>query len=48
MKKSQFEKFKRLFELYIKSEYGIEFLTVEESKLAIKYAKEILKVCYKN
>ncbi|GAB4543839.1 MAG: hypothetical protein Fur0020_13320 [Thermodesulfovibrionia bacterium] len=38
------EKFKRLFELYIKSEYGIKFLTVKESKLAVKYAKEILKV----
>jgi predicted nucleotidyltransferase len=38
------EKFRKLFELYIKSEYGVEFLTNEESKLAIEYAKEILKV----
>src|SRR3972149_3909207 len=41
------DKFKRLFELYIKSEYGIEFLSQEEARLAIEYAKEILKVCYK-
>ena len=41
------DKFKRLFELYIKSEYGIEFLSQEEARLAIEYAKEILTVCYK-
>lgn len=38
------EKFRKLFKLYIMSEYGVEFLTNEESKLAIEYAKEILKV----
>ncbi len=38
-------KFKKLFNLYIKSEYGIEFLTKEEAKLSIEYAKDILKTC---
>ncbi|MEW6455477.1 MAG: HEPN domain-containing protein [Acidobacteriota bacterium] len=36
--------FRKLFELYIKSEYDIEFLTEEEARLALEYAKEILKV----
>lgn len=36
--------FKKLFDLYIKSEYGIEFLTEEEARLAIEYAKKILEV----
>jgi len=39
-------KFKKLFKLYIKSEYGMEFLTVEEAKQAVEIAKEILKACY--
>lgn len=33
-----------LFELYKKSEYGMEFLTDEEAKLAIKYGKKIMGV----
>lgn len=41
------DKFKRLFELYTKSEYGIESLSQEEARLAIEYAKEILSVCYR-
>ena len=36
--------FRRLFELYIKSEYWMEFLMDEEVRLAIKYAKVIQKV----
>jgi len=36
--------FRKLFELYIKSEYGMEFLTDEETKLAIEYAKKIFGV----
>jgi len=36
--------FKKLFELYIKSEYSMEFLKEEEIKLAIEYAKKILEV----
>lgn len=36
--------FRSLFGLYIKSEYGMEFLTDEEAKLAIKYAKKIMGV----
>lgn len=39
-------KFKKLFELYIRSEYGIESLSQEAARLAAEYAKEILKVCY--
>ena len=35
---------KKLFELYIKSEYSMEFLTEEEIKLAIEYAKKIFEV----
>lgn len=38
------ENFRKLFDLYIKSEYGLEFLTEDESRLAVEYAKEILKV----
>lgn len=38
------ENFQKLFELYIKSEYGEECLTDEESRLAMEYAKEVLKV----
>lgn len=36
--------FRSLFELYKKSEYGMEFLTDEEAKLAIKYAEKIMEV----
>ncbi len=36
--------FKRLFELYAASEYGIESLTSERSNLAIEYAKKVLAV----
>ncbi len=36
--------FKKLIELYVKSEYGMEFLTEEEVKFAIEYAKKILEV----
>lgn len=36
--------FKKLFDLYTNSEYGIEFLIEEESKLAIEYAKKIFEV----
>jgi len=39
-------KFKKLFDLYVKSEYGVEFLTQEEAKQAVEYAREILKECY--
>ncbi len=39
--------FKRLFELYIKSEYTINFLTYEEASECVDLAKEILKVCYR-
>lgn len=38
------ETFKKLFDLYVKSEYGIEFLTEEESKLAVEYAKKVIEV----
>lgn len=38
------EAFRKLFNLYIKSEYNLEFLTDEESKHAIEYSKEIQKV----
>ena len=38
------ETFRKLFDLYVKSEYGMEFLTEEESKLAIEYAKKIMEV----
>ncbi|MFN3480968.1 MAG: nucleotidyltransferase domain-containing protein [Thermodesulfovibrionales bacterium] len=40
------ERFKRLFDLYVKSEYRTESLTAEEAKACIEHAKEILKVCY--
>lgn len=36
--------FRKLFKLYIKSEYEIEFLTEEELKLVVEYAKKILGV----
>jgi len=36
--------FRKLFGLYIKSEYGMEFLTDEEAKLAIKHAEKIMRV----
>lgn len=36
--------FRRLFELYIISEYEMEFLSNKELKLAIKYAKDIQRV----
>jgi len=39
--------FKRLFELYIKSEYTMDFLTQEEASECVALAKEILKVCYR-
>jgi predicted nucleotidyltransferase len=38
------EAFRKLFHLYIKSEYGIEFLTEEEARLAVDCAGEILKI----
>lgn len=38
------EPFRKLFRLHIKSEYGIEFLTDEEAKLAVDCAKKILQV----
>jgi predicted nucleotidyltransferase len=39
-------KFKKLFDLYVKAEYGVEFLTQEEAKQAVICAREILKECY--
>lgn len=36
--------FRSLFGLYAKSEYGMEFLTDEEARLAIKYADRIMGV----
>ena len=38
------ETFRRLLNLYVKSEYGPEFLTEEESKLAVEYAKKVMEV----
>jgi hypothetical protein len=39
------ENFKKIFDLYVRSEYSIESLIIEdEAKLAVEYAKEILKV----
>lgn len=38
------ETFRRLFDLYTKSEYGVELLTDEEAKTTIEYAKKILEV----
>jgi predicted nucleotidyltransferase len=38
------ETFRRLFDLYVKSEYGLEFLAEEESKLALEYAKKVMEV----
>jgi hypothetical protein len=38
------EKFRRLFDFYVKSEYGLEFLTEEESKLAAECAKKVMEV----
>lgn len=40
------QKFKNLFDLYVRSEYSIESITAEEAKLAVEYAKGILRVCY--
>jgi len=40
------DRFKRLFDIYIKSEYGMEFLTEDEARLAVECAKEILRYCY--
>ncbi|PIX21199.1 MAG: hypothetical protein COZ69_16065 [Deltaproteobacteria bacterium CG_4_8_14_3_um_filter_45_9] len=42
--KEMAEVFKKLFHLYIKSEYGMEFLTDEEARLAVKYVQEVLTV----
>ena len=39
------EPFRKLFELYIKSEYGLGFLTEEEAKLTVEYARKIFQVC---
>lgn len=36
--------FKKLFQLYIKSEYGLEILSETKSDLALNLAKEIIKV----
>ena len=38
------ETFKKLFDLYVKSEYGIEFPTEDESKLTVEYAKKVIGV----
>ena len=38
------EAFRTLFDLYTKSEYGIESLTEEEAMLALEHAKKILVV----
>jgi predicted nucleotidyltransferase len=38
------EKFKKLFELYIKSEYELELLSEDEARCAVEYAKEILQL----
>lgn len=40
------EPFRKLFELYIKTEYCIEFLTEEEAGSAVEYAKAVLKVYF--
>ena len=37
------EAFRKLFELYTKSEYGMESLTEEEARLALEHAKENLR-----
>jgi len=36
--------FRKLFQLYVKSEYEVEFLTEEESGLAIELARRVLEV----
>lgn len=36
--------FQKLIDLYVKSEYEMEFLSDKEAKLAIKYAKKIIDV----
>ncbi len=41
------ERFKKLFSLYIKSEYSPEFLSPEESAQCVSEAKEILRRCYR-
>jgi predicted nucleotidyltransferase len=38
--------FRNLLELYVKSEYGVHFLSEEEPRAAIDYAKKLLKVLY--
>src|SRR3972149_8985078 len=38
------EAFRKLFEIYTKSEYGMESLTEEEAMHALEHAKEILRV----
>ncbi len=42
------EKFRKLFDFYIKSEYELEELTEEEASLAVSYAKEILERVYQD
>jgi predicted nucleotidyltransferase len=42
------KKFKQLFDLYVKSEYHLEFLTPEEAVEAVKQARKILEICYRN
>lgn len=37
--------FRKLYRLYVKSEYGFETLLPEEARLAIEYAEKVLKVC---
>jgi predicted nucleotidyltransferase len=36
--------FQKLFNLYLKAEYEMEFLTDDEAKLAIKYAKKVMHI----
>jgi predicted nucleotidyltransferase len=38
------ETFRKLSDLYVKSEYGMEFLTEDESKRAVEYAKKVMEV----
>lgn len=38
------EAFKKLFGLYIKTEYGLEFPTNEDAQLVLDYSKKVLKV----
>ena len=39
-------KFKRLFDLYVKSEYHFEFLTPEEADEVVRHARKVLERCY--